>query len=70
MWVDASLRRLALAHPTTGRYNVAMSMARFKTVSMFLVAVLAAIIFWGFVIRMFAIHHTENAGVQALANLT
>lgn len=47
-----------------------MSMARFKTVSMFLVAVLAAMIFWGFLLRSFAIHHTENAGVQALANLT
>lgn len=47
-----------------------MSVARFKVVSMFLVAVLMAMIFWGFLLRGFLAHHADNAAVQGLAGVT
>lgn len=49
-------------------YNQGMN--RFKTVAMFLVAVLAALVFWGFLIRGFLAHHTDSAAAQGLAGLT
>lgn len=47
-----------------------MSVQRFKTVAMFLLAVLAAMLFWGFLIRGFTAHHADNAAAQGLAGLT
>ncbi len=44
-----------------------MAVTRFKTVTMFLLAVLFAMIFWGFLLRAFAIHHSQNPIVQGLA---
>lgn len=35
----------------------------------FLLSVLAATIFWNFLIRGVAAHHSENPAMQALANL-
>lgn len=46
-----------------------MSIARFKVVAMFLLAVLAAMLFWGFLVRGYAAHHADNAAVQGLAGL-
>jgi len=47
-----------------------MAIARFKVVAMFLVAVLAAMIFWQFLIQGFVAHHADNAAAQGLAQLT
>lgn len=46
-----------------------MTIERFKVVAMFLVAWLAAQIFWGFVARGFMAHHADNAAVQGLAGV-
>lgn len=42
-------------------------MDRFKSVMGFLFLWLLAWIFWGFVLRSFTAHHSENAVVQGLA---
>lgn len=44
-----------------------MSIAHIKIVFMFLMAVLAAMAFWGFVFRGFAAHHADNPAVQGAA---
>jgi hypothetical protein len=36
---------------------------------MFLVAVLAAMMFWGFLFRGFSIHHADNAAVKGASGL-
>jgi hypothetical protein len=43
--------------------------ARFKVVTMFLIAVLAALVFWGFVLRIYAINHPDNNLVKGLVGL-
>jgi hypothetical protein len=47
-----------------------MSIERFKVVVMFLIAVLAALIFWGFILRGWAVHHADNPAVKGLMALT
>lgn len=47
-----------------------MTIARFKIVIMFLIAVLAAMIFWNFLLRTWTIHHADNPAVQGLVALT
>jgi hypothetical protein len=46
-----------------------MSIARFKVVASFLLAVLFAMLFWGYLIRGSAIHHADNPAVQGAAGL-
>lgn len=46
-----------------------MTIARFKIVIMFLIAWLAAKLFWNFVLRAWAIHHSDNPAVQGLMAL-
>ena len=45
----------------------ALSVARFKAVSVFLLAVLAAMIFWGFLLRVLGANRPNNRLVQGLA---
>lgn len=47
-----------------------MSVARFKVVAMFLIAVLAATVFWNFLLRGFLMHHADNPAAQGLSALT
>lgn len=44
-----------------------MSIAKFKAVSVFLVAVLAAMIVWGFLLRTLGATRPDNRIVQGLA---
>jgi len=44
-----------------------MSIARFKIVAMFLIAVLAAMVFWNFLLQAFLPHHADNPAAQGLA---
>jgi predicted permease len=46
------------------------AVARFKVVCSFLVAVLAAMIVWGFLLRAFLPHHADNPAAQGLAAIT
>jgi len=46
-----------------------MNVAKIKGAAMFLGAVLAAMIFWGFLVRNFTVHHPNNPAAQALAGL-
>lgn len=45
------------------------SLAKVRGIILFLGMVLAAMLFWGFVIRNFAAHHPDNPAAQALATL-
>lgn len=47
----------------------AAGMARFKTVAVFLVAVLAAMYFWNFLLKSFLAHHADNAAAQGAASM-
>jgi hypothetical protein len=47
-----------------------MSMARFKVVAMFLLAVLFAMMFWNFTLHVFLPHHADNAIAQGLVAVT
>lgn len=54
---------------TDSNKEVTMDVARVRGAFIFLGAVLAAMIFWHFIIRLFTIHHPNNAAAQALAQL-
>lgn len=46
-----------------------MNIAKIKGIFLFLGMILAAMIFWNFIIRNFAVNHPDNPAAQALAQL-
>lgn len=46
-----------------------MNIAKVKGGLLFLGMILAAMIFWNFIIRNFAVNHPDNPAAQALAQL-
>jgi hypothetical protein len=47
-----------------------LTMDRFKVIAMFLIAVLAATIFWNFLLRGFLAHFADQPWAQGLAGVS